>query len=97
MIVISKIAPQNVNKDHGLYIRGALADNIPVVRRPDRDALLEFLRGAKEWVPNLTTDTHRDLNPHLFVSEEKAAAREYGGSSRSRSPPRRTTRRDDPS
>ena len=51
-----------MNKDHGLYIRGALADNIPVVRRPDRDALLEFLRGAKEWVPNLTTDTHRDLN-----------------------------------
>lgn len=84
-----------MNKDHGLYIRGALADNIPVVRRPDRDALLEFLRGAKEWVPNLTTDTHRDLNPHLFVAEEKAAAsREYGGSSRSRSPPRRSTRRD---
>ena len=82
-----------MNKDHGLYIRGALADNIPVVRRPDRDALLEFLRGAKEWVPNLTTDTHRDLNPHLFVAEKAAASREYGGSSRSRSPPRRSTRR----
>ena len=89
--MISKIARhQNENKDHGLYIRGALADNIPVVRRPDRDSLLEFLRGEKGWVPNLTKDTHRDLNPHLFLEEK--AAREYG--SRSRSPPRRSTRRD---
>ena len=58
--MICKIShPQNENKDHGLYIRAALADNVAVVRRPDRDSLVEYLRGEKGWVPNLTKDTHR--------------------------------------
>ena len=50
---------QNKGKDHSLYIRGALAANVAVVRKPDRDNLLEYLRGDKGWVPNLTKDTHR--------------------------------------
>ena len=63
------MAHQNESKDHGLYIRGALAENITVVRRPDRDSLLEYLRGQKDWVPNLTKDTHRDTEiPSLFHS-----------------------------
>jgi hypothetical protein len=82
----------NETKDHGQYIRGALADNVSVVRKPDRVNLMAFLTGEKGWVMNLTSDTHKDLNPHLFGESAKTGVSEHDSKRRSRSPPRRSTR-----
>ncbi|XP_006822582.1 parafibromin-like, partial [Saccoglossus kowalevskii] len=36
---------KNVQLSHPIYVRRAAAENIPVVRRPDRKALLDYLNG----------------------------------------------------
>ncbi|XP_070532316.1 parafibromin-like [Ptychodera flava] len=36
---------KNVSLSHPIYVRRAAAENIPVVRRPDRRSLLEYLNG----------------------------------------------------
>ena len=81
---------QNQSKDHGQYIRGALLDNIPVVRKPDRDSLTAYLTGQASWVANITGDSYKDLNPHLLAATAVRAATTTA--SRSRSPSRRATR-----
>ena len=36
-----------------LYVRHAMSNNIPVVRRPDRKDLLAYLNGEIESTPNI--------------------------------------------
>lgn len=36
---------KNVHLTHPVYVRQAAAENIPVVRRPDRKELLQYLNG----------------------------------------------------
>ena len=39
---------KNINLQHPVYVRQAVNDDVPIVRRPDRKDLLAYLRGESQ-------------------------------------------------
>ena len=57
---------QNMTVDHPEYVRRCISANVKCVRRPDRKNVKQFLCGEKDFVLNLESLSHRELNPKLF-------------------------------
>jgi len=62
---------RNIEIDHSLYVRRALTDNLPVVRKPDRDSLISYLTGKVDFVSNIERMSISDLNPGMVMPEFK--------------------------
>ena len=50
---------KNEHLSHGKYVQQALGDKVPVVRRPDRRVLLEYLHGSNAAIPKSIDKTAR--------------------------------------
>lgn len=52
---------KNVSLTHPVYVRQAAAENIPVVRRPDRKELLAYLNGETASCPAIDKSAPLEL------------------------------------
>eukprot|EP00092_Neocalanus_flemingeri_P017268 GFUD01018672.1.p1 GENE.GFUD01018672.1~~GFUD01018672.1.p1 ORF type:complete len:1604 (+),score=493.83 GFUD01018672.1:83-4894(+) len=66
------------NDLHPEYVRKCISEDIKCVRRPDRKNVEQYLTGAKDYVLNLESLSHRKLNPELFGDPTDQGLGKYG-------------------